>query len=64
MNVNVMGEEIKLCTTVLTLPAVHQEWGITGQWITVQIKEKNSHHYKFMRIHRKNYLFVYAELQY
>lgn len=63
-NVNVMGEEIKLCTTVLTLPAVHQKRGITGQGRTVHIKEKNFHRYKFMRIHRKNYLFVYAELQY
>lgn len=59
-----MGEEIKLRTAVLTLPAIHQKRGITGHGITVYIKEKNFHHYKFMRIHRKNYLFVYAELQY
>lgn len=60
-NVNVMGEEIKLCTTAHTLPSTHQECGIIGLGITMHIK-KNFHYNKLIRIHNKCYLFVYAEL--
>lgn len=57
-----MGEEIKLWRTAHTLPSIHQKCGIIGQGITMHIKEKNFHHNKFIRIHNKHYLFVYAEL--